>query len=602
MNELSHRQETDLPRLPLRFFHRHATAIYWLCFAVLNLLLFLPLALLDQDEIVLLPPASLFGDGLWPALNQLFIWRSSIDPLRLSVELALVAGLWVNLRRLRTRPVRWTLALLYLLLLAYYVYEAIMISIYRADPVFYSHYFLARDGLPFLVEHAGAAPWLYAAAGAGLLLAAAALAACVQTMLAAGARLGRGSRLLAGALAAFSLLAALTYQIYTAQPEMVISSAAWKLEKNVADSWQLYDAIAGYDERAVRSAYDYRGYTLAHKPDIYLIFVESYGSVLYKRPDFRSAYTALLTQLQDQLQDQGWQSTSALSRSPTWGGGSWLAYTSFLFGLRIDSQPQYLALRNRYQVTDYPDLGSTLRAQGYRYGWVSSLEEDLSERAWARYANFLGPDPWLRHRDLDYHGPQYGWGPAPPDQYMLNYADALLQRESDQPLLFVSITQNSHYPWDLPPALLDDWRAFNTMPAQVTTSGDEVEQSDRRRRYLAAIDYELRMLVDFVLHKDDDSIFIFVGDHQPPQVSRRADGWATPIHIVAKDTALLAAFGDYGFAPGLQVDLRRPELHHEGMYSLLMRVLLEQYGDGQLAAPAYRPDGATNTEQPTASN
>ncbi len=583
----------DNVRTSLRtFLLSHPAWVYWICFAILNLLLFLPLALLDQDELVLLPPFTIFNQGPWLGLSQLLIWRTSVDPLRLSVELAIVAGLWVNLAWLRVRLVRWTIAVLYLLMLAYYIYEAIMVSIYRADPVFYSHYFLARDGLPFLAEHVGASPWLYLAAGLGLLLGLGAIVLLLQAMLTGGGRLGRWSRYTAGGLAVLCLAASLAYQVYTSRPEMVLSSIGWKLEKNITASWQLYRDIAGYDDRAARSAYNYSGYKLEHKPDIYLIFVESYGSVLYKRPDFRSAYTSLLTELEGKLQDRGWEAASVLSRSPTWGGGSWLAYTSFLFGLHIDNQPQYLALRSRYQVSDYPDLGSTLREQGYRYAWVSSIDENLNDRAWAKYENFLGPDLWLRHKDLAYDGPQYGWGPAPPDQYVLNYADDLLHKQNDQPLFYVTITQNSHYPWDLPPALLDNWRTFDTMPAQTTTTGDDVDHADKRRRYLRAIDYELRMLVDFILNNGDgDSIFILVGDHQPPQVSRRADGWETPVHIVAKDPAFLAAFGDYGFTPGLAVDIREPALRHEGMYSLLMRELFSHYGSGQVAVPGYWPDG-----------
>jgi phosphoglycerol transferase MdoB-like AlkP superfamily enzyme len=263
-----------------------------------------------------------------------------------------------------------------------------------------------------------------------------------------------------------------------------------------------------------------------------------------------------------------------------------------LFGLRIDNQPQYLALRSRYQAASYPDMGSTLRAQGYRYAWVSSLDEELNDSAWAKYENFLKPDVWLRHRDLEYTGPQYGWGPAPPDQYVLNYAHARLQAESDQPLFYVTITQNSHYPWDLPPALLDDWRAFNEMPPETTTTDVEIEHADKRQRYLRAIEYELRMLTDFILKNgDENSIFILVGDHQPPQVSRRADGWETPVHIVAKNPAFLDAFREYGFTPGLEVDMAQKPLRHEGMYSLLMHELFGQFGSSQMAPPEYWPDG-----------
>lgn len=574
--------------------HDHADWAFWIFFALLNILLFLPLALLDGDSIALLPPLSVFTAGPWPALNQLVLWRDSLDPWRISIELALVTALWVNVRRLRRRPVAWLIVFVYLLAFAYAIYEAIVVSIYRAPPVFYSHYFLARDGLPFLLEHVGASLALYSMAAIGAGIGAVFIVSLLYLMLAAGAHLRPLSRWAIGGIAAACMAAALVYQSYTAQPEMVTSSLAWKLERNIAASLQLQKTVATYDDSAIRETYDYRDLRLKHKPDIYLIFVESYGSVLYKRPDFRSAYTALLDELESRLNSHGWQAMSTLSRSPTWGGGSWLAYTSFLFGLHIDNQPQYLELRDRYQVFRYPSLGRALQNQGYYYAWVSSLEENLSEGAWAKYKNLLGPDRWLRNRDLEYSGPLYGWGPAPPDQYVLQYTRDLLQRQVDQPLLYVTITQNSHYPWDLPPALLADWREFNTMPAEVTTTGDDIDHADKRRRYLSAVEYELQMLADFILSsKDEDSIFVLIGDHQPPQVSRRADGWETPVHIIAKDRGLLDSFAPYGFVPGLHADPTKQPVRHEGMYSLLMRELFANYGSSSMAAPEYWPDGAS---------
>ena len=232
------------------FVTAHPAGVYWICFAVLNLLLFLPLAVLDQDELALLPPLTIFGQGAWLGLNQLLIYRQSVDPLRLSIELAIVGALWINLRWLRLWVVRWAIAVFYLLLLAYYIYEAIMVSIYRADPVFYSHYFLARDGLPFLAEHVGASPWLYLAAAFGLLVGIGAIVLVVQMMLAGGAHVGRWSRVVAGIVAVLCVVAALAYQTYTSRPEMVLSSIGWKLQKNITASWQLYNDIAGFDDRA----------------------------------------------------------------------------------------------------------------------------------------------------------------------------------------------------------------------------------------------------------------------------------------------------------------------------------------------------------------
>jgi hypothetical protein len=76
---------------------------------------------------------------------------------------------------------------------------------------------------------------------------------------------------------------------------MVPSSLGFKLEKNIAASLKTYHDVMAFDDRQVQAAYNYVGYRLERKPDIYLIFVESYGSVLYKRSHFRPTYTALLS-------------------------------------------------------------------------------------------------------------------------------------------------------------------------------------------------------------------------------------------------------------------------------------------------------------------
>ena len=93
---------------------------------------------------------------------------------------------------------------------------------------------------------------------------------------------------------------------------------------------------------------------------------------------------------------------------------------------------------------------------------------------------------------------------------------------------------------------------------------------------------------------DDESIYILIGDHQPQQVSRRNDSFDTPVHIISKDAALVDAFSAYNFVPGLLVPgAGEPAatMHHEGLYSMLVRVLVQQYGTGNKALPPYLPQG-----------
>ncbi|MBK8047172.1 MAG: sulfatase-like hydrolase/transferase [Anaerolineales bacterium] len=587
--------QTDRPQ-KTNWLQTHPNLVFWASFVVLNSLLFAPMYLLNQEGATLVPGPELFKDGYWVGINQLFVWRENPDPFRFSLELTIVAALWACVAWVRRRWLRWLVLVVYIVALAYYVYEAIVVSIYAVDPVFYSQYYLARDGLPFLAGHVRTAWWLLPVALAGLILTGTALWMLVGALLssAASPRLRSMSRVAIATLAVLGLVASAVYQHYTATPGMVVSSVAAKVQQNVAASMALAADIARFDDTTVQQQYYYSRLKLTRQPNIYFIFIESYGSVLYLRPDFRQAYTAVLNDLEDQLRIAGWRATTALSDSPMWGGGSWMAYTSVLFGLRIDNQPQYLSLFNKYQVHTYPSLGRTLQDQGYEYTWLSSLEEDYVDKVWAKYERFYGVDKLVRNKDLDYVGPRFGWGPALPDQYTLNFAEQQLAAATDQPRFLFTITQNSHYPWTPHPVLVDDWRTLNQVQEQTpTTDPDSIEHAARRANYLHAVDYQLRMLTKFIMENgDDNSIFVLIGDHQPPGVSRRSEGWATPVHVIAKDPALIDAFAPYGFESGLEVARVQSALRHEGIYSLFMRLLYQAYGDQRMALPPYLPTGA----------
>lgn len=584
-----------------RLTNRHPNRIFLFCFLLLNLLLFLPLYLLNRDDTTFLPLADLVGRDWGADLQHLLLWRKNIDPFRWNVELVILVGLWANISRLRRPGIRTLFIGLYFLTLFYYSYEAITLTIYQVDPIFYHHYYLVVDGLRFLLEHLHLSLGLYLVSGALVFLVLVAVYAFVRLLFSipVAERLSPWLRLSLGVLATIMLLATVSYQKVLAVPTMVVSSLFFKVENNLQKSLQVYHDVNNFDDTAIRQTYNYRDLTLQHKPNIYLIFVESYGSVLYQRPDYKMSYERLLTQLQQQLGAGGWQVASTLSESPTWGGGSWLAYTSTLFGLRIDTHPQFLSLLNKYQAETYPSLGTYLKQQGYRYYHLSSLSSELSEGDWLKQERFFGVDHWFRFEELHFHGPMYGWGPAPPDQYVLHYAHEQLIQAKDQPFLLFFITQNSHYPFAPAPTMVDDWRTLNNdQPSPPGIDAEGIDHALRRRNYADAIEYELQALSEFVLTTGSaDDLFIFIGDHQPPRVSRREDGFATPVHIVSRDQRLLDTFQRYGFVPGLRVPGLAPTLNHEGFYSLLVRVLVEQYGDGYHATlPPYLPKGFVATQ------
>jgi hypothetical protein len=408
-------------------------------------------------------------------------------------------------------------------------------------------------------------------------------------------RLSRGSKIGIMLLTLLVCIYLFTQQTSLSGPKMVVSSFGYKLQKNVKESVNEYQQVANFEDTSIQNMYDYSGYDLLRKPNIYLIFVESYGSVLYKRSDYKEAYTKLLAELQQQYQNAGWHTATTLSESPTWGGGSWMAYTSALFGLRIDSHPQYLSLLEKYQADTYPDLGHFLQDQGYKYVQVTSLSKELNETEQQEYRNFYQMDQWLRYSDLNYNGPHYGWGPAPPDQYVLSFAHETIVDKTETPVFLFFITQNSHFPWVPLPELLVDWRHFNLVDEEPEAQSMAPSHDIKRQNYFDAINYELRFLTDHILQMgDDESIFVLIGDHQPQQVSRRSDSFDTPIHIISKDAALIDAFLDFGFGRGLTahtVGEPTATMRHEGIYSMLVRILVDQYGGGDKVPPPYLPEG-----------
>lgn len=578
-----------------RPFDNHPNLTFWLLFILFNCLLFAPGVLTSEESPALLP---VLAEG-WRQPTQLYtllaVWRPGPDLLRVHLEWLLLVALFVFAPPLRRRLPRFALGLLYYLALIYAVYEAAVRSLFQMEPIFYSQYRMLTEGFAYVLEHVAVPLYYYLLAVGGVVLLIWALRTAIGLLT---------SHSIAGGLSDFSraVLAllvlmgggqAVRYQQDLSRPEAVVSSLAFKVRENVAASQEMLTTVRSFDDSYVRQVYDYRGQRLETTPNVYLIFIESYGSVLYKRPDWQRQYARLCDELEGVLAGEGWYAASALSRSPTWGGGSWMAYTSALFGLRIDSDPEYSMLMDRYQVDDFPDLASFLRGQGYRFYGLSSIAKELSDEKWDRYLNFYGADRWLRYRDLAYDGPEYGWGPSPPDQYSLNKARWTINAETDQPYLFFTITQNSHYPWAPRPGIATAWADLSQGgedPPPIDAEG--IEHSLRRQNYFDAVEYDLRVLVDFVLNEaDPNALFVLVGDHQPPRVSRKEDGWETPIHVISRNPALIGGMALYGFEGGLNVTEVEPSLHHAGIHSLVARLLLEHYGAGERQLPAFLADG-----------
>ena len=502
--------------------------------------------------------------------------------------MTLLTTLWLFVPFLRRKPILALFFLLYLLQLSYAIYEGFIRSYYLLDPVLYNDIFLFRAGTGYVLRSLGLSPALYG--GAFLLIVGliGLLWGLHRLLLGSSSdQLRRPTRWGILSLVSLALLSVVWLKDEAGWPETAVSSFSAKLSQNLALSREAAAAADRFAGDRLAPFYQLDNLDLDHKPNIHLIFIESYGSVLYKRPDLRLPYQMMLNLLAYRLDAAGWSAASARSDAPTWGGGSWIAYTSALTGLRLTSHLDYLILLNRYQQTPFPHLINILRQEGYHSYTLSTHSQPLNDIEWGRYKAFYGMDEWLRFPDLPYTGPLYGWGPGPPDQFALHYATDSLKGRGLEPYVLFYITQNSHYPWTPLPPLLADWRALNEAPAP-----EAAVTSELRPLYLAAILYELEMLADWIIQQgDENDLFILIGDHQPARVANYADGWDTPLHIISQDEGAIASLLDLGFQPGLDTHGVEPILQHSGLYSLLLRLLQQQNGRSPENLPEFRPEG-----------
>jgi hypothetical protein len=170
--------------------------------------------------------------------------------------------------------------------------------------------------------------------------------------------------------------------------------------------------------------------------------------------------------------------------------------------------------------------------------------------------------------------------------------------------------------------MTDDWRSLNQAPGKsIRNAHDEVRSFSRRAdellwrlrvygreemqrwrtyknigetyrdRYLATVEYDLSAIEKHLLQEHSHELVIVMGDHQPPAVTPEGANYDVPVHVFARDPALLAEFRAHGFSRGLVMGRRaRPALEHAGFYSLLVRALM-RVQPAQPTLPPYLPSG-----------
>ncbi|HET7400112.1 MAG TPA: CDP-alcohol phosphatidyltransferase [Intrasporangium sp.] len=321
--------------------------------------------------------------------------------------------------------------------------------------------------------------------------------------------------------------------------------------------------------------------------DVLVAFVESYGRVAVEGSSSRGVQ-AVLEAGTRRLQARGYSARSAFLRSPTFGGGSWLAHATLQSGLWVDNQRSY----DRLLSGDRTTLSSAFGRAGWRT--VALLPAD--RQPWPEGKAFYEFDEVYDGSSLGYAGPDFGFSTMP-DQYALwKLHQKELARPGRAPVMAEIDLASSHAPWAPLPGMVDwDTLGDGSIFEQVHDRAQTAEALWRRREdvpraYLTSIEYSLTALVSFVeRYGDDNLVLVLLGDHQPATiVSGFGGNHDVPITVISRDRTVVDSVSSWGWQEGMRPGAGAPVWRMDAFRDRFLGVF-EQPGLVGRSTPASRP-------------
>jgi hypothetical protein len=431
------------------------------------------------------------------------------------------------------------------------------------DPVL--DWVLFDDAYSFVVDSYGRVTAIGAVA-ALVLLVGLVLAITIWALLRVGALIGRHRRRGAyagvGLAVAWGLAFGLGLSLTGAVPVAARSTATYAWDRAHQARAGLRDEAAFVKEVQVDA---YKGtakdqlLTALRGKDVIFTFVESYGRSAVEHAGLAESVDPVLDQGTEMLKAAGFGSRSGWLTSPTFGGGSWLAHSTFESGLWINNQQRYRNLVSSDRLT--------LTQAFHSSGWRTVSVMPGATRAWPE-GKFYGYDAVWDSRTLGYQGPKFSWAPMP-DQYTLKQLNTIEYKKPGRgPLMIEMPLVSSHTPWAPIPQYLPDWNQVGdgSVYASMVADGKKpkalwANPRDVRPEYGKSINYSITSLINWVrLYGDQNLVLVFLGDHQPSPIASGANAsHDVPISIVAKDPAVLARIGSWGWKDGLRPATTTPE-------------------------------------------
>jgi hypothetical protein len=291
--------------------------------------------------------------------------------------------------------------------------------------------------------------------------------------------------------------------------------------------------------------------------DVLLTFVESYGVSAIEDSTLAAVVRPRLDSFAADMAAAGIQMATGSMTSSTQGGQSWLAHGTLISGLWLASQPRYEML----MASDRETLVDDFRHAGHRtVALMPAIVRRWPEGERLRYDKvFTAPD-------IPYEGPPLYWVTMP-DQFTWSFLQHGVREALPGPPLFVETALvSSHAPW-VPTLPMVAWESIGNGAAfapfrQEGHPPEElwIDTDQLRQNYARSLDYSLQAAAGFAeTYLDDHTLLIVLGDHQAaPWVTGSANA-AVPVHVLARDPALIRPFLDWGFHAGGFPDPSQPE-------------------------------------------
>lgn len=537
--------------------------------AVVNVTLFLPAYVINKEGSSFFPDFSGLtrkrSKGIWLDYN--------LDPWRMSIDVTLIL---VLAHVLKNDIFLYIVPSYYVFIQIFNLYHCSFRKIYGTHPAIVNDLKLLKTGLGFIyseskskliINFLGGCIVLAVAYYAMYLFVAELIAIEFNTLLV----------LLTSALTlgyvyqhikrGFSTIFDLTYRF---------NFFPFRVYKNISLSFTMLERVKSINEKLISSD-SRKEFSIGLKPNIHMICIESYGSILMKDEFLKPKFSSDLENFENGLNENGFGMTSNLSESVSLVGPSWLAYTTLLLGTKISSNIEYefLLADNTIEKTTF---AKSLQKNGYRSLNLNPIKPRSGIYVpYDPIKNLYGIDDFILYDDILYEGKRYGISETPPEQYVLNYVRDEFLKFLEDPYFMFYLTKNSHSPFISPEMILKDWRTLNDGKEQLI--GNKFLKIPSFDDYRAAIKYQLSAILDYISGFDpQNNIFILIGDHQPHHIIHSDDfGLETPVHIISANESFLKKFEQYGFNKGL-ISEESP-IKHENFRAILETELMSTFNE-----------------------